>query len=308
MTNLFKDARDYQILFLSFFLFLGVTNRDWTLRLNPLLVVFFSCLLTQIFLSSIVNLFAKVKKQKELIGLSRDLKGKSFYLPIYSLWQWLDTSSWRSAFITALGLSLLLRANHPLTMVLAGCLAIASKFLFQFHNKHFFNPANFGIIAVITLTSDAWVSPGQWGHNWWYLLLFMATGAMILKRVGRWETTAVFLLTYAGLEAMRDRWLGWSWDVIQHQLMTGSLLVFAFFMLTDPRSIPNAKISRIIWSFIIAILAFILQDFFYVNNAIFWALFMISPLTICLDLIWEASRFLWKNSEEISGLKSEYSS
>ena len=300
MINFFKDARDYQILFLSVFLFLGVTNRDWTLQLNSLLVVFFSCLLTQIFLSSIVNLFAEVKKQKA--------KGKSSDIPVYYLWQWLDISSWRSAFITALGLSLLLRANQPITMALAGCLAITSKFLFQFHNKHFFNPANFGIIAVITLTSDAWVSPGQWGHNWWYLLLFMATGAMILKRVGRWETTAVFLLTYGGLEAMRDRWLGWSWDVIQHQLMTGRLLVFAFFMLTDPRSIPNAKISRIIWSLTIAILAFILQDFFYVNNAIFWALFMISPLTICLDLIWEASRFLWKNSEEISGLKSEYSS
>ncbi len=78
MINFFKDARDYQILFLSVFLFLGVTNRDWTLQLNALLFVFFSCLVTQIFLSSIVNLFTKVKKPKEVIELCRDAKGKSF--------------------------------------------------------------------------------------------------------------------------------------------------------------------------------------------------------------------------------------
>jgi Na+-transporting NADH:ubiquinone oxidoreductase subunit NqrB len=40
-------------------------------------------------------------------------------------------------------------------MALAGFAAIASKFVFQFGEKHFFNPANFGIIAVLTLTNDA---------------------------------------------------------------------------------------------------------------------------------------------------------
>jgi Na+-transporting NADH:ubiquinone oxidoreductase subunit NqrB len=287
MTNLFKDARDFQILFLSTFLFLGVTNRDWTLRIDSLLVVLCSCLLTQIFLSSIFSRLAEIKRQKA--------KGKSASIPGDYLGQWLDISSWRSALITALGLCLLLRANQLMTMVLAGCLAISSKFLFRFDNKHFFNPANFGIIAAITLTSDAWVSPGQWGNDWWYLLLFMAAGAAIFKKVGRWETTAVFLLTYGGLEASRNYWLGWSWDVVQHKLMTGSLLVFAFFMLTDPRSIPNAKISRVIWSFIIAVLAFILQEKFYLNQAIFWALFIISPLSVGLDFIWKQSRFIWQN-------------
>jgi Na+-transporting NADH:ubiquinone oxidoreductase subunit NqrB len=47
-------------------------------------------------------------------------------------------------------------------MMLAGSLAISSKFLLQVEKKHFFNPANFGIIAALILTPDAWVSPGQW--------------------------------------------------------------------------------------------------------------------------------------------------
>lgn len=44
--------------------------------------------------------------------------------------------------------------------------AIASKFVFSFGEKHFFNPANFGIIFALLLTNNAWVSPGQWGEDW----------------------------------------------------------------------------------------------------------------------------------------------
>ena len=81
--------------------------------------------------------------------------------------------------------------------------------------------------------------------------------------------------------------------------MSGSLLVFAFFMLTDPRSIPNAKSSRIIWAICIALLSFILKEAFYLNTAVFWALFMISPLTTILDLIWQETRFRWQNKQNL---------
>lgn len=266
---MFQDARIYQIVFLSSFLFLGINSRAWTLKPELILLTFLSCILTQIFFSYNEQ-FIQEQKTEILVN-----------------------SSWQSSLITALGLSLLLRANNPLTMILAGTLAIASKFLFKVQEKHFFNPANFGIITTLTLTKDAWITPSQWGNDWWYLLLFIATGLMILKKVGRWDTSAVFLLVYTTLQAIRNYWLGWDLPVLEHKLMTGSLLVFAFFMLTDPRSIPNARISRIIWAAIIAILAFILQEYFYINNAIFWSLFIISPLTIALDYIWQMPRFQW---------------
>jgi Na+-transporting NADH:ubiquinone oxidoreductase subunit NqrB len=202
-------------------------------------------------------------------------------------------SSLRSALITGLGLCLLLRANDWQTMAIAGCLAIASKFLFRYQGKHFFNPANFGIITALIFTQDAWVSPGQWGTDWWYLLLFAGAGGIVLKKVGRWDTSATFFATYAGLEALRNLWLGQGWDVCIHHLMSGSLLLFALFMLTDPRSIPNAHIARLIWAIAIAWVAFILQHQFYLSTAIFWALFALSPLTIVLDSIWQEERFAW---------------
>ena len=43
----FKDPRDYQILFLSLFLLLGVLTRDFTVRLEAMLTVLAASLLTQ---------------------------------------------------------------------------------------------------------------------------------------------------------------------------------------------------------------------------------------------------------------------
>jgi Na+-transporting NADH:ubiquinone oxidoreductase subunit NqrB len=281
------DPRDYQILFLSLFLILGIGTRDWTLRPDLILVVTMTCLLTQWVAISIWS------NPHETI-LNRLTRKQNFSNEVdVNLASFPQLNSLKSAIITSLGLSLLLRADHYTTMVLAGFLAILSKFLFQVEGKHFFNPANFGIMAALILTNDAWVSPGQWGDDGWYALLFAGTGGMVLKRVGRWDTTAAFLGVYTLLEALRNIWLGWTWDVFCHRLMSGSLLLFALFMLTDPRSIPNARSSRLLWAGCIAVLTFILRNYFFVSTAVFWALFALSPLSVLLDFIWSAPRFSW---------------
>jgi len=288
-----QDQRDYQIIFLACFLGLGLSTRDWTIQPLLILAIALSCLITQWVLSAVVE----TQKKSDIY----DWQTNSLQIAISSLTSPRVLNSLRSALITALGLCLLLRGNSYQTMALAGFLAIACKFLFRWGNKHFFNPANFGIIAALVLTNDAWVSPGQWGTDWWYLILFAGMGGVVLKKVGRWDTSVTFLLTYAGLEAVRNFWLGWSLDVWLHQLSSGSLLLFALFMLTDPRSIPNATKGRMCWAVAIAVVTIILQDYFYLTTAIFWALFIISPITILLDMIWSAPRFNWKKPLAIGG-------
>ncbi|HEY9876750.1 MAG TPA: RnfABCDGE type electron transport complex subunit D [Candidatus Obscuribacterales bacterium] len=288
---LLQDIRDYQILFLSLFLVLGIGTRDWTLRPELILVVIVTCLVTQSVAMVCLRKDVRAKYLDIISGISQiDSRPDTSPLPEAKTPQSL---SLRSATITALSLSLLLRADSYTTMVLAGVLAILSKFLFQFNHKHFFNPANFGIISVLILTPDAWVSPGQWGDDWWYALVFAGTGGMVLKRIGRWDTSAAFLGSYALLEAIRNVWLGWTWDVYWHRLMSGSLLLFALFMITDPRSIPNARSSRFVWAACIAVLTFILRNQFFVSTAVFWALFALAPLSILFDFIWSAPRFSW---------------
>jgi Na+-transporting NADH:ubiquinone oxidoreductase subunit NqrB len=275
---MFNDPRDYQIVFLGTFLGLGIMTRDWSIKPELILCLIVTCCLTQLVLT---------------------------YLSQATENPWL---SLKSALITSLGLALLLRADRVSTMVLAGVLAIASKFIFTVDShserlrqrKHWFNPANFGIITALILTPDAWVSPGQWGNDWWYLLLFIGMGGIVLKKVGRWDTSVAFFGSYALLEAARNIWLGWTWDVCVHKLMSGSLLLFALFMITDPRSIPNARSTRIVWAISIASLAFILRNYFYINEAIFIALFAISPLTILLDKFWLAPQFDWQSSNPLS--------
>jgi Na+-transporting NADH:ubiquinone oxidoreductase subunit NqrB len=263
--NMFSDPRDYQIVFLGTFLGLGMMTRDWSIRPELIVSLIISCCLAQLVLTKI-------------------------FRPNEDAMQAL-----KSALITSLGLALLLRADRVSTMVLAGMLAIASKFVFAIAKKHWFNPANFGIITALILTPDAWVSPGQWGDDWWYLLLFIGLGGVVLQRVGRWDTSVAFLLSYAGLETARNIWLGWTWDVCVHKLMSGSLLLFALFMITDPRSIPNARSTRIAWSISIAGLTFVLRNYFYINEAMFIALFAMSPLTILLDRNWIAPQFNWRS-------------
>jgi Na+-transporting NADH:ubiquinone oxidoreductase subunit NqrB len=268
------DPRDYQILFLTFFLLLGMAERGWTFHPEALFILMLACLGTQVFLSQFISRL-QAEHNPTLLNC-------------------------KSALITALGLCLLLRSAHWSTLAIAGVLAISSKFLLRVEKKHVFNPANFGIIAVLTCTQDAWVSPGQWGEESGYVLLFLGLGGLILKKVGRWDTTAMFLGSYALLEIIRNVYLGWSGDVVFHRLTSGSLLLFAFFMITDPRSIPNSCGARLVWAIGLAVLTFMLRNQFFISSAPFLALFMLSPVTILLDRYWQAPRFTWVGTSQLT--------
>jgi Na+-transporting NADH:ubiquinone oxidoreductase subunit NqrB len=264
------DARFYQIGCLGLFLWVGIGTRDWTLHPDMIVLLLATCGLTQVLGCAVTTSPCSAAH----------------------LWQACQAQL-PSAMITGLGLSLLLRADHYSTIILAAALAISSKFLLRYQGKHIFNPANFGIIAALCLTPDAWVSPGQWGDEGWYALLFLGLGGVVLQKVGRWDTSLVFLGSYAGLEALRNLWLGWTWDVWAHRLMSGSLLMFALFMLTDPRTIPDARWGRVIWAGAIALLTFILRNYFFNSSALIWALFALAPLSIILDRWLPAARFHW---------------
>lgn len=281
-----SDARIYQILFLALFLIVGMVTRDWTLQPGMIGIAIATCLLTQTA--------ALALKQYQTAGIWRSETQKPAE----------DTESLKalgdafrasapSALITSLGLSVLLRTDDYRFMVLASVAAIASKFLLRVQDKHVFNPGNFGIITALTFGSHAWVTPGQWGEEGWYALMFLATGGLVVQRVGRWDTTAAFLGSYAALEAIRNIFLGWTWDVWLHRLMSGSLLMFALFMITDPRTLPNARAGRLIWAGAIALLTFFLRNYCFVSTAVFWALFVLAPLIPLLDQWFAAPRFLW---------------
>lgn len=265
------DARYLQIAYLSCFLCYGIAQLHWEIQGQNFLSTLVVAVLTQI-------IGAKITKQ--------------------------PLSSVKSALITVLGITLLMRSESYLIYALAAFIAIASKFIIRFNGKHIINPGNFGIIAVILLTGQAWISPGQWGNTASLLFLIGAAGMMVVLKVGRMDLALPFLLAYAGLEYYRVvMYQGWPMDFFWHKLLNGSLMLFTFFMITDPKSTPSHWAGRVIFSLSIAYLAYYLGNFKFVIGAPIWALFFLSPLTILLDKIFKSNNFEWITSKKINQLK-----
>jgi Na+-translocating ferredoxin:NAD+ oxidoreductase RnfD subunit len=83
-----------------------------------------------------------------------------------------------------------------------------------------------------------------------------------------------------------------------HQMQAGGLLIFSFFMITDPRSTPDSAIGRALFVIAVAALAYWLQSRWQMREGLFFALACVSPLTPLLDRLWPRPRFQWRPSPQ----------
>lgn len=199
----------------------------------------------------------------------------------------------RSPMITGLSLSLLLRGDAVWVPALAGCLAIASKFLLRLDGKHLFNPAAFAIVVLIS-TGHAWVTPGQWGQSTFVVSAIVFLAILVLARAARLDVALAFLATHAALLFARAIWLGDPLAIPLHQLQNGALLLFAFFMITDPRTTPDARPARILFAVAVAVLAHWLVFDQQFRPALYVALIAVSAAVPLLDRVFPARRFAWR--------------
>jgi Na+-transporting NADH:ubiquinone oxidoreductase subunit NqrB len=201
--------------------------------------------------------------------------------------------SLRSAVITSLSVTLLLRAVSWWTHPLAVAAAIVSKFLFRWRGKHLFNPANFGVLLAMMLLPGTWISAGQWGQDVALAGWMVGMGSIVTYEVRRGDISWTFLLFYVGALAARVMWLGQRWAVLAHQLGNGSLLLFAFFMISDPMTIPNDWRGRAAHAALVCAIGYFWQFYFYRNNGLLWALLIAAPAVALWDAIWPAPKFEW---------------
>ena len=113
----------------------------------------------------------------------------------------------RSPLISALSLCLLLRTNHLEVAALAAFIAIGSKFIIRWKDKHLFNPTNLALVVMLG-SGLGWISPGQWGQVAWFGFLIACLGSLVVTRAARADVTLAFLVFYVGLLVMRALWLG----------------------------------------------------------------------------------------------------
>jgi Na+-translocating ferredoxin:NAD+ oxidoreductase RnfD subunit len=104
----------------------------------------------------------------------------------------------------------------------------------------------------------------------------------------------MFLAFYLGLVAANVIWLDRGWAILGHQMQSGVLLLFAFFMISDPMTIPNRISGRALHAAAVAIVAFLWQYALYKPNGLLWALFLCVPLVPLIDRWLPAERFDWK--------------
>jgi Na+-transporting NADH:ubiquinone oxidoreductase subunit NqrB len=199
----------------------------------------------------------------------------------------------RSPLITGLSLSLLLRAEEPWLHALAGVIAIGSKFVFRVDGKHIWNPAGFAIVVLLLSVNGVWISPGQWGSTVWFAALLGFLAILVLHAARRSDVAIFFLAAHAALLLARALWLGDPLAIPVHQLQSGSLLIFSFFMISDPRTTPDSRLGRFIFALAVALLGHYLAFFVQMRPALYFALIALSPLVLLIDRIFPAQRFVW---------------
>ena len=205
---------------------------------------------------------------------------------------------WKSALITSLSLSILLRASAPWIWFAAGLIAVGTKFLIRYNNKHIFNPACIAIVSLsLLLGSDAWISPGQWGTAPLFAAFAIGFAALVLSSAKRLDIALGYLAFHA------IALFGWAiyyedpFAIPMRAMQNGALLVFAFFMITDPRSTPDSRIGRILFAATVAATASLLGWATGLDGEPLYALALIAPLTIFMDRIFPAHRFEWSASK-----------
>jgi len=211
-----------------------------------------------------------------------------------SRWWGLPQVDLRSPLITGFSLSLLLRVDEPLLHALAGALAIGSKFVLRIDGKHIWNPAGFAIAALLMLApSHVWISPGQWGSNVWFAAFLSFLAILVLGATRRSDIALFFFGTHAALLLARALWLGDPLAIPLHQLQSGSLLIFTFFMISDPKTSPDSRLGRFLFAAAVALLAHYLAFFMQMRPALYVVLFALAPAVLLIDRILPAERFAW---------------
>ena len=155
--------------------------------------------------------------------------------------------------------------------------SMASKYLIRWRGRHIFNPSNLGLVLAFVALGPAytepqdlwWIPMGPWMIVTYAILL--GGGLLIgweLKLLGlELGYMAAFAISVAiALAPVPDHCLVASWhataicgrDLWQILVTSPEVLIFAFFMVPDPRTVPDGQVGRFVFGVIVAVLSVLL--------------------------------------------------
>ena len=184
--------------------------------------------------------------------------------------------------------------------------ALLSKYLITFRGRHIFNPSNFGLVPCFLLLGPERADPLEF---WWgplspalvlALVLIVAGGFAILGRLHLTHIAVGFWLAFAagiGVLAVSGHQMTAAWHVGPIEGMefwwtlvsSPEILVFLFFMITDPRTIPASGAGRRVYAVGVGLLATLLiapfTTEFATKVAVLGALFLVCAARPVLVLL-----------------------
>jgi len=208
----------------------------------------------------------------------------------------------RSALISGLSLCLLLRTSSLALVAVTGLVTVASKFALRWRGKHVFNPTNLGLVVMMAATGAVWVSPGQWGTSAYFGFLMACLGGLVVHRALRSDVTLAFLGFHAAILLGRAAWLGDPWAIPLHQLQNGAVLLFAFFMISDPKTTPDSRAGRVLFGLLVALGAAYVQFGLFRPNGLLWSLAFGSLAVPLIDRLLPGPRYAWASPPSGPGI------
>jgi Na+-transporting NADH:ubiquinone oxidoreductase subunit NqrB len=199
----------------------------------------------------------------------------------------------RSAAISGLSLSLLLRSESLMLLLAGAVIAVASKFVIRIRGKHIFNPTNIAIVVLMLMSKHVWVSPGQWGNVAFFGFLITCIGGLVVNRAARSDVTYAFIIAWSALVIGRSLWVGEPLTIPIHRLESGALLLFTFFMISDPKTTPDSRAGRILFAALVALGGWYINYRLFRTNGILWSLAACALVVPIIDAVLPAARYQW---------------
>jgi Na+-translocating ferredoxin:NAD+ oxidoreductase RnfD subunit len=186
-----------------------------------------------------------------------------------------------SAMLTGSGVALILRVvgtppGDPWSFyavevfaVVAG-LSLLSKYVIKYRGSHVFNPSNVGLVVAFVLLGSTRVEPLDF---WWAPLtnpamllayaVIIVGGLLITRRLKLLGLAGSFWLALAvgvGLLSASGHCINTRWsfapvcgaDFTRTIVTSPEVLIFLFFMITDPKTVPIGQVGRVVFGVLVA--------------------------------------------------------
>ena len=156
-------------------------------------------------------------------------------------------------------------------------LGMATKYLIRWRGRHIFNPSNVALVAAFIVLGPRytepldlwWIPMGPWMIVTYAILI--GGGVFIGWRLGLLGMEVAFMASFAifvalALAPVPDHCMVASWHLsplcgssLWEILVTSpEVLIFALFMIPDPRTVPDGRVARIVFGVIVALFSVLL--------------------------------------------------